>query len=237
MEDASAVDLDWFWRGWFYTTDHVDLSIDTVHLYRPNSQNPDTEEAWERALDNEKPEFISDIRAKGQWVRTQDKPELLDFYNEHDKFTATNADRNKYNKALKDLKPWQKDLLTNDSKFYVIDFSNHGGLVMPILLDITYADDTTEHVYIAAEIWRRNSKNVSKLLIREKEITEIALDANWQTADVNVNNNYWPARPVQSRFNLYKSKKKDMMRDYNKKLKPLTDEKINVEPEHKEEGH
>ncbi|MCP4985842.1 MAG: M1 family metallopeptidase [Colwellia sp.] len=236
MEDASAVDLDWFWRGWFYTTDHVDLAIDNVYLYRPNSQNPDTEEAWERALEHEKPEFISDIRNKGQWVRTQDKPELLDFYNEHDKFTATNADRNKYNKTLKDLKPWQKDLLTNNSKFYVIDFSNHGGLVMPILLDITYADGSTEHVHIAAEIWRRNSKKVSKLLIREKEITEIALDANWQTADVNVNNNYWPARPIQSRFDLYKSKKKDMMRDYNKKLKPLTDEKINDEKEHKEEG-
>ncbi|KGJ89784.1 M1 family metallopeptidase [Colwellia psychrerythraea] len=236
MEDASAVDLDWFWRGWFYTTDHVDLSIDNVYIYRPNSQNPDVEEAWERALENEQPEFISDLRNKGQWVRTQDKPELLDFYNEHDEFTATNADRNKYNKAHKALEPWQQALLVNDSKFYVIDFSNHGGLVMPILLDITYADNSTEHIYIPAEIWRRNSKKVSKLLIRDKEITEIALDSNWQTADVDVNNNYWPARPIQSRFDLYKAKKKDMMRDYNKKLKDSSDEKIHEEKEHKEEN-
>jgi len=235
MEDASAVDLDWFWRGWFYTTDHVDLAIDNVYLYRPNSQNPDIEEAWERALDNEQPDFISDLRNKSQWIRTQDKPELLDFYNEHDQFTATNADRNKYNKAHQALEPWQQELLVNDSKFYVIDFSNHGGLVMPILLDITYADSTMEHIYIPAEIWRRNSKNVSKLLIRNKEITEIALDANWQTADVNVNNNYWPARPIQSRFDLYKAKKKDMMRDYNEQLNNLSDEKINDEKEHKEE--
>ena len=231
MEDASAVDLDWFWRGWFYTTDHVDLSIDDVHLYRPNSQNPDTEEAWERALDNEQPEFISDLRNKGQWLRTQDKPELLDFYNEHDKFTATNAGRNKYNKTQKDLAAWQKDLLVNDSNFYIIDFSNHGGLVMPILLDVTYADNTSEKLHIPAEIWRQNSKKVSKLLIRDKEITAIALDANWQTADVNINNNYWPARPIKSRFELYKAKKKDMMRDYNKKLKPINDE-----AEHKEEA-
>jgi hypothetical protein len=126
--------------------------------------------------------------------------------------------------------------LTNDSKFYVIDFSNHGGLVMPILLDITYADKSTEHVFIPAEIWRRNSKNVSKLLIREKEITEIAVDANWQTADVNVNNNYWPARPIQSRFNLYKAKKKDMMRDYNKELKSVDDEKSTDEKKSQEEG-
>ena len=236
MEDASAVDLDWFWRGWFYTTDHVDLSINNVYLYRPNSQNPDVEEAWERALENEQPEFISDLRNKGQWLRTQDKPELLDFYNEHDQFTATNADRNKYNKAHKALEPWQQELLVNDSKFYVIDFSNHGGLVMPILLDITYADKSTEHIHIPAEIWRRNTKNVSKLLIRDKEITEIALDANWQTADVNVNNNYWPARPIQSRFDLYKAKKKDMMRDYNKKLKSASDENDTDEKDQKEEG-
>jgi len=234
MEDASAVDLDWFWRGWFYTTDHVDLSIDNVYLYRPNSQNPDVEEAWERALENEQPEFISDLRNKGQWVRTQDKPELLDFYNEHDQFTATNAERNKYNKAHKALAPWEQALLVNDSKFYVIDFSNHGGLVMPILLDITYADKSTEHIYIPAEIWRRNSKNVSKLLIREKEITDIALDANWQTADVDINNNYWPARPIQSRFDLYKAKKKDMMRDYNKKLKDISDENASSDTEQKE---
>lgn len=236
MEDASAVDLDWFWRGWFYTTDHVDLAINNVYLYRPNSQNPDVEEAWERALDNEQPEFISDLRNKDQWVRTQDKPELLDFYNDHDKFTATNADRNKYNEEHEELESWQKDLLTNNSKFYVIDFSNNGGLVMPILLDITYADSTTEHIYIPAEIWRKNSKNVSKLLIRDKEITEIALDAKWQTADVNINNNYWPARPIQSRFDIYKEKKEDMMRDYNEKLKDISAEKINDAAEHKEDG-
>ncbi|TWX64843.1 M1 family metallopeptidase [Colwellia demingiae] len=236
MEDASAVDLDWFWRGWFYTTDHVDLAINNVYLYRPNSQNPDVEEAWERALDNEQPEFISDLRNKDQWVRTQDKPELLDFYNDHDKFTATNADRNKYNEEHEELESWQKDLLTNNSKFYVIDFSNNGGLVMPILLNITYADSTTEHIYIPAEIWRKNSKNVSKLLIRDKEITEIALDAKWQTADVNINNNYWPARPIQSRFDIYKEKKEDMMRDYNEKLKDISAEKINDAAEHKEDG-
>ena len=95
---------------------------------------------------------------------------------------------------------------------------------MPILLDVTYADGSTEHVRIPAEIWRRNSKKVSKLLIRDKEITALAIDANWETADVDVNNNYWPARPIKSRFDLFKSKKKDMMRDYNKKLKSLDSE-------------
>jgi len=225
MEDASAIDLDWFWRGWFYTTDHVDIALGDIHLYRPDSKNPDTEEAWERALDNETPEFISDMRNKGQWLRTTEKPELLDFYNKHDKFTATNADRNSYNKKHKKLETWEKDILVNDSKFYIVDFHNKGGLVMPILLDITYADNSKEHLRIPAEIWRKNSKTVSKLLIRDKEITAIAVDPRWETADVNVNNNYWPARPIKSRFELYKRKKDDMMRDYNEELKSLDDDK------------
>jgi hypothetical protein len=224
MEDASAVDLDWFWRGWFYTTDHVDIALGDIHLYRPNSQNPDTEEAWERALENEKPDFISDLRNKGHWLRTNDKPELLDFYNEHDKFTATNAARNKYNKKHKGLKDWEKELLTNESNFYIIDFENIGGLVMPILLGVTYADNSKESIRIPAEIWRKNTQKVSKLLVREKEITAIALDPHWETADVNVNNNYWPSRPIKSRFDLYKRERKDMMRDYNQELKSVDDE-------------
>ena len=218
MEDASAVDLDWFFRGWFYTTDHVDIALGDIHLFTADSQNPDTEEAWLRALDNEKPDYISQLLNKDQWRRTQEKPELLDFYNEHDQFTATNAARNKYNTNHKKLEQWQKDLLLNQSNFYVIDFENKGGLVMPIILDITYADGSTEYIKIPAEIWNKNPKKTSKLLIRDKEIVELAIDAKWETADVNVNNNYWPAKPIKSRFELYKRKKKDMMRDYNKAL-------------------
>ncbi|MBL4909934.1 MAG: M1 family metallopeptidase [Alteromonadaceae bacterium] len=222
MEDASGVDLDWFWRGWFYTTDHVDIALTNVHLYRPNSQNPDTEAAWERALDNEKPTFITRLRNKGMTRRVNENPELLDFYNTHDKFTATNKDRNKYNTNQQNLKQWQKDLLVNKSNFYIVDFENKGGLVMPILLDITYADDSVEHVNIPAEIWRKNTKKVSKLFIRDKEIKAIALDPKWETADTDINNNYWPARIIKSRFELFKDKKKhDMMRDYNVKLKSM----------------
>jgi hypothetical protein len=224
MEDASAVDLDWFWRGWFYTTDHVDIALGNIHLYRPDSQNPDTEEAWKRALDNEKPTFISDLRDKGHWLRTTDKPELLDFYNEHDKFTATNKARNSYNSSNKKLKQWEKDLLVDERNFYIVDFENKGGLVMPIIVELTFADKTTKQVNIPAEIWRKNSKNVSKLFITDKEITAITIDPNWETADVDVNNNHWPARPIKSSFEIYKRKKKDMMRDYNMKLKSADDE-------------
>jgi hypothetical protein len=224
MEDASGVDLDWFWRGWFYTTDHVDIALTNIHLYRPNSQNPETEAAYLRALENEKPTFITHQNNQGIWRRVNDKPELLDFYNEHDEFTVTNAARNRYNASQKKLEDWEKDLLVNGSKFYVLDFKNIGGLVMPIILDITYTDGTTEHLKLPAEIWRRNPDQVSKLLIREKEIKEVVVDPYWETADTDINNNYWPRRIIKSRFELYKRKKEDMMRDYNEKLKPIKDD-------------
>ena len=235
MEDASAVDLDWFWRGWFYTTDHVDIALGDIHLYRPNSQNPDVEEAWERALDNEKPTFISDLRNKGHWLRTDDKPELLDFYNEHDKFTATNTARNKYNGDHKKLEKWQQELLVDERNFYIVDFHNKGGLPMPIIVELTYADGTVEEVRMSAEIWRKNNNKVSKLFMTDKEITAISLDPKWETADVDVNNNYWPARPIKSRFELYKRKKKDMMRDYNAELKTDDDEDDKKETDKKED--
>jgi hypothetical protein len=112
-----------------------------------------------------------------------------------------------------------KDLLLDERNFYIVDFKNKGGLVMPIILDLTYADNSVERVTIPAEIWRRDSKKVSKLFIRDQKITGIAIDPNWETADVDVSNNYWPARLIKSRFDLYKRKKKDMMRDYNVELK------------------
>ena len=104
---------------------------------------------------------------------------------------------------------------------------------MPIIVQLTFADKTIKQVKIPAEIWRKNSKKVSKLFITDKEVTAIAIDPNWETADVDVNNNYWPARPIKSSFELYKRKKKDMMRDYNMKLKSADDEKKNKEEEDK----
>jgi hypothetical protein len=102
---------------------------------------------------------------------------------------------------------------------------------MPIILDLTYADNSVERVTIPAEIWRRDSKKVSKLFIRDQEITDIAIDPNWETADVDVNNNYWPARPIKSRFDLYKRKNKDMMRDYNVELTSVDEKKAEEKAE------
>jgi len=220
LEDASAVDLDWFIRGWFYTTDHVDISLDKVTKLHIGVQDPEVENAWDREQFNKEPQDISDMRNNDIVVRTKGKPELLDFYNENDKFTVTNDARNKYNKAQKKLEDWQLELLQNGSNLYVIDFSNKGGLVMPIILEVKYTDGSSEIKRMSAQIWRKNTEKVSKLLITDKEISGIVLDPYWETADVDVNNNYWPARVVESRLELYKRKKsQSMMEKFNKKLK------------------
>jgi len=116
-------------------------------------------------------------------------------------------------------------LLKDGSNLYVVDFSNKGGLVMPIILEVKYTDGTSEIQRISAQIWRKNTEHVSKLIITDKEVKEIVLDPYWETADVDVNNNYWPTRVVESRLELYKRKKSvDMMKHYNKKLKTDEDE-------------
>ena len=231
LEDASAVDLDWFIRGWFYTTDHVDISLDQVRKLHIGSQDPETEKAWDRQQHEAKPLDISEMRNKGMARRVEAKPELLDFYNEHDKFTVTNSDRNKYNKAQKKLEDWEVELLKNGSNLYVVDFSNKGGLVMPIILQVTYQDGTEEVIRMSAQIWRKNTEKVSKMLITDKEISSIVLDPYWETADVDVNNNYWPARVVESRLELFKKKKKSLMKEFNEKLKTDEDDKDDNEQE------
>ncbi|NVK23565.1 MAG: M1 family metallopeptidase, partial [Gammaproteobacteria bacterium] len=161
MEEASGVDLDWFWHGWFYTTDHVDISVDAVYQMRLDTKNPDIDFARLRDIENEKPMplFVQRNQEEGKKTWVEKNPNITDFYDENDRFTVTNKERNSYNKWLKGLKPWEKRVferaVEEDKNYYVIDFSNKGGLVMPILLELTFADGTKENQYIPAEIWRR----------------------------------------------------------------------------------
>lgn len=224
MEDASGVDLDWFFKGWFYTTDNVDISIDKVSEYSVKTQNPDKDKPWDKARYEEQPQDISDIRNKNIKRRVDKKTNLKDFYNENDKFTVTNADRNKYNEAFSGLEDWEKELLKAGGKMTVMEFSNRGGLVMPIILKISYADKSVEHLKIPAEIWRLNPKQVSKSIIRKKKIVAIAVDPFWETADIDVSNNYWPAKIIKTPLELFKDKKQNLMKDFNQKLKPINDE-------------
>ncbi|NQU53147.1 MAG: M1 family metallopeptidase [Bacteroidetes bacterium] len=206
MEDASAVDLDWFWRGWFYTTNNVDISLDNVSWYQPNSGNPDVENLLTKAEDEKV--AITDIRNKTeikQTVAEADKV-TLDFYSTYDEYRVTEDDHENYNKMLSRLTDDQKELMDGEYNFYQIDFKNIGGLVMPIILKFEFEDGTEEVQNIPAEIWRKDNFDVSKVFMFQKIVSNITLDPFLETADVNLNNNFWPPKNQPSRFQLYKSR-------------------------------
>ena len=233
MEEASGVDLDWFWRGWFYTTDHVDISIDKVYKLRLDTKDPDIDFARERQVEQDKPKSLTVERnkAEGKELWVDRYPDITDFYDENDQFTVTNKERNSYKSWLDKLDPWERKAferaVKEDKNYYVMEFSNLGGLVMPIILEMTYADGTTEELRIPAEIWRRTPKAVSKLVVtdKDKELVSVTVDPYWETADVDVENNHYPRQIIPSRIEAYKSKpssakvRRDIMHDIKTELK------------------
>jgi hypothetical protein len=206
MEDASGVDLDWFWRGWFFTTDPVDISIDEVTLFTINSKNPDKELAYQEARELEEPIFLGDEinRESVTSPMIKQKPELQDFYNNYNRYKATDYDRDQYKKYIEGLSDEEKEILGYDWNYYQVKFSNEGGLPMPIILDFIYTDNSSERVYIPAEIWKMDAEQVSKVFFTKKEVKELQLDPQLQTADIDRSDNYWPQRTPQSRFELFK---------------------------------
>jgi len=241
MEEASGVDLDWFWRGWFYSTDHVDISLDRVYKLRLDTQDPDID--WERRrqeeADKPTPLFVQRNQAEGRKTWVELNPGVRDFHDDNDRFTVTNKQRNAYQSFLEKLEPWERRVfervVAEDKNYYVLDFKNIGGLVMPILLQATYSDGTTESLNIPAEIWRRNAQSVSKLIVTDKEVVEFAVDPNWETADVDIENNYYPRRIMPSRIEAFKYNRstdhisRDLMQDAKTKLKSSETEDNNEE--------
>ncbi|MCV6621622.1 MAG: M1 family metallopeptidase, partial [Cellvibrionaceae bacterium] len=239
MEEASGVDLDWFWRGWFYSTDHVDISLDRVYKLRLDTRDPDIDFARQRKEEQDKPESFFNMRnkAEGRKLWVDINSDVSDFYDDNDRFTVTNKERNKYNKFIDGLKDWERETLERavkeDKNYYVLDFSNKGGLVMPILLQLHFTDGTTEDQYIPAEIWRRTPKAVKKLIVtdKEKELERVVVDPHWETADVDNENNHYPRRIIPSRVEAFKTKKRsgkvhrDIMQDIKTELKTDEDDK------------
>jgi hypothetical protein len=222
MEDASGTDLDWFWRGWFYTTDSVDVSVDGISEYGVNSKNPETEKAWKKAQKDLEPVSLTDQRNKGTLARRVDAhPELRDFYNEHDDFTVTNKDRNKYNETVDGLDPWEKELLAQGKHLYLVDFSNLGGLVTPLVLEIELKSGKKYIERIPAEVWRYSSKKITKLIVTDEPMVGLVQDPYWETADTDISNNAWPRKIMPSRVELFKTErgKDDLMKDFNTPLK------------------
>lgn len=210
MEDASAVDLDWFWRGWFYTTDHVDVALSKV-TWSTIAGDADAEAAWKRKQRDDMPMSVTRQRNADIQKRTERRPELLDFYNENDKFSVVDSDREAFDKkmAKQELSAEDQAKLDSGANFYFVEFDNIGGLISPIIITVEYSDGSKEDHRYPAEIWRKNQLKATKLLITQKEITSITLDPYLETADVDLTNNAWPTKAVQSRLELYKFKKPD----------------------------
>lgn len=208
MEDASSKDLDWFWRGWFYTTKNVDIGVKSLRLFEIDTKDPDIE----KPLKKQKRE---DLDAKdlidernGSISKAIDRNRnLLDFYNKYDPLDITKSDRREYNEWLKDLEPEELKLLSLRKKFYVVELENIGGLVSPVILEISFKDGKNKRVRIPAEIWKRNNGSVNKLIISQKEITQIEVDPMLETADTDRQNNFWPRKAIESRFQLQKRKR------------------------------
>lgn len=208
MEDASGKDLDWFWRGWFYTTYNVDVGIKSLKLYEIDTKNPDIEKPIQKTKRDElNAKDLIDIRNKSLPKAVDKNKKLLDFYNKYDPLDVTDADRREYNKWIKELDSEELKLLSLRKKFYVIELENVGGLVSPVILEIDYKNAKSETIRIPAEIWRKNNDNVRKMIISDKEIVQIEVDPLLETADTDRYNNFWPPKTIESRFQIQKRKK------------------------------
>ncbi len=204
MEDASAVDLDWFWRGWFYTTDHCDIAVKGMTHLTLETGDPSIDKELDRAEREAQPETMGELRNKDLAKRSDRFPELLDFYNEYDELDVTPLDVEKFEEMVSELEPWEREMLNTNLHFAVVDFENLGGLVMPVILELKFEDGTSEEMRIPAEIWRQNNQSLAKMLITEKKIVEVVLDPHLETADTDLSNNVYPPRPTESRFKLFK---------------------------------
>lgn len=231
MEEASGVDLDWFWRGWFYSTDHVDISLDKVYKLQLDTKDPDIDFERRRKEEQDKPMpiFVELNQAEGKTTWVERNKDVRDFYDKNDRFTVTNKERNSYQQFLADLEPWERQVferaVEENKNYYVLNFSNLGGLVMPILLQLTFEDDSVQDMYIPAEIWRKTPDAVSKLIVTEKTLKQVVVDPKWLTADVDVENNHYPRQIIPSRIEAFKREKskelvnRDIMQDSKTKLK------------------
>ena len=216
MGDASGENLDWYWRGWFYGIDPVDISLDSVKWFRADLENAPRKVDTTVMTAITKPqvnayEDISKVRnredKKIQFLTDADTS-LHDFYWKYDRgfipYDSTKYPQHitQYDEPLDDA---TREKATGKN-FYELQFSNKGGLVMPIILQWTYKDGSQEIERIPAQVWRKNESHLTKVFIKDKEVVSIKLDPMRETADIDTSNNNWPMVEVQSKFQVYKAR-------------------------------
>jgi hypothetical protein len=189
MEDASAVDLDWYWKGWFYSTDYVDISVDNVKWYRMKTEEDGLE--------------TRNVKVADKNLNDNQKS----FADEAEVFVFRNSSSKTYREFQNNLDDNQIKQALEGKNFYEVTFSNKGGLVMPVIIEWTYADGTTEYEKIPAEIWRMNEQEVTKVFVKDKEVVSIVIDPKKEIADTDTENNTFPRQEDASRFDQFKSGK------------------------------
>jgi hypothetical protein len=194
MEDASAVDLDWFWRGWFYTTDNCDQSIDQVKWFKLRKQTTDPEK-------NVKTK-------KGDLTASSGEKKFDSFNNGPEEFTLVETDERFYGEFKSRIDDKAVMAKLADKNIYEVTLSNKGGLPMPVILEWTYKDGSKEIERIPAEIWRINETKVTKVFVKQKEVVNLVLDPQAEVADINIEDNVFPKVQKESKVDELKKKSK-----------------------------
>ena len=192
IEDASAVDLDWFWRGWFYTTDYNDIGIKEVNKYfvsnEPSKEVADFLKKRRRRDSKQGPMVYMIAEGSEDFKLEMNKPFKIVDYKVLDEFVNQNFSEE------------EKKKLNEPKFFYQVTFNKPGGLVMPIIVEITFEDGTTENHYFPAQIWRMNDQEVNRTFATQKAIAKIQIDPKLETADIDTTNNSWPKTIEKSKF-------------------------------------
>lgn len=198
MEDASGVDLDWFWRAWFYTTDYVDIGIERVKKFHVTSKpNNRVKEILEQ-----KGMTQSDLPALVYLVAEQSD----EYKNEVVKRSEKENFKTLNEYLMDNFTPSERSKLKSPNYFYEVTFTKPGGIPMPLIVQYTYGDGSQETITYPVEIWRKNDKQHIRVIASEKEITSIEVDPKAQTADVDTSNNKWPKDQTDSDFDNFKKK-------------------------------
>ena len=237
MEESSGVDLDWFWRGWFYSTDHVDISLNNIHIATLDTLDPQVDLTKDRIDLKNEPIILHDQRNETAEIETRVvvRPELLDIYDQYDEFTPSDREMRDYKEILDDLydkndsdPEWKKkalvEALGKEEDYYIFEFSNEGGLIMPIPLEITYEDGNKELIRIPVEIWRKNPRKTKWLKRSKIKITQAIIDPFWEIGDTEIENNYYPTRLIPARLKprASRSNPKNLMQDLLKRNQSLS---------------
>ena len=196
MEDASAVDLDWFWRGWFYTTDYTDMGVEDVKKYYvTDKQTKQGRELLERYGAN--PDEVDAIYV------VQEGDEEFDNTMKGKSVLENSKKLNEY--VMDNFSSEERNNLEVPKYFYQITFNKPGGLVMPLIVEFTYADGSTEMKKYPVQVWMKNDNKVTKTIASNKEITKVVVDPDLETADVDLSNNSWPKEETPNEFEQFKN--------------------------------